>query len=399
MRRLLGWAVVALVCVALAPTPGMSADAIHLVIGGVEVVCDVPPLLIDGRMLVPIRVISEKLGCTVAWHPAIQTVTVSGPGSTHAIPPVTPGRVHLVINGVEAYPDVPPQIVNGRVMVPIRFVSEAFGFTVGWLPKAHAVLIGPQRPLLEVHFIDVGHGNCTFVKLPHGETMLIDSGDDAHVDSVLAYLDAQGVTSLDYIIATHPDPEHVAGLDEVVEKLPVGMVVMSDQTGESAICADLMAVIQDKGVVVYEPSMLMHLVSKYATTVCVFGSPRAYDNVNDGSIAVEIWNGAILIALLSDRETQGLEDLIMTPEFYLADVLGVGNHGSDTSSTLRMTAPGQPDYAIISVGADNQCGCPAPSTLEALEAAGAAIYRTDLHGTIVVFATERSAWVVTEAIP
>jgi len=399
VRRLVALAVVASVCVVLVSVPVLSADTIHLVVNRVEVYPDVPPLLVDGRVLVPIRVISENLGYDVFWHADVRTVTVDSPGQSHPIPPLSPGDVHLVINGVEGHPDVPPRIVDGRVMVPIRFVSEAFYLDVEWLQQARAVSVGQQGRLLEVHFIAVGQGDCTLVKLSCGETMLVDGGDDAHAGDVLAYLQTQGVTSLNYVIATHPDPEHVGGLDEVVEALPVGTVILSDQAAQSEVCAELMAAIQDKGVASRPPFRLECLVQEHDTTVCLYGPKKAYDNVDDGSIVVEIWNGSIIVALMGDRETQGVEDLLGTGEFCYADVLRVGDHGSDTSSTAKLTAPNSPRYAVISVGATNESGFPAQSTLQTLDAVGATVYRTDLNGTVVAFATEQSVWLVTEIAP
>ncbi len=157
-----------LLCLALVATPVLSANAIHLVINGTEALPDVPPQLLNNRVPVPIRVISENLGFDVAWYQDIQTVTVKRKGETYPLPAVMAGWIHLVINGVEVYPDVPPQVVGGRVMVPIRFISQAFGLEVNWYQQAQMVAVGPLGPVLEVHFIDVGQADSILVELPDG---------------------------------------------------------------------------------------------------------------------------------------------------------------------------------------------------------------------------------------
>jgi len=106
-----------------------AADPIGLVINGVDVDCDVPPLLIKGRTLVPVRVVSEYLGATVGWDPANQRVDVEMPGRKVVL---TIGSAEASVDGKTVELDSPACVVDGRTMVPIRFVSEALGAVVSW---------------------------------------------------------------------------------------------------------------------------------------------------------------------------------------------------------------------------------------------------------------------------
>ncbi len=141
MKRMWLAALSILASLALATSVAQTAAAIQLIINGDPINLDVPPQVVNGRVLVPIRVISETLGFDVEWNSAAQAVTVTRRGESYPLPELSPGPLHLVIDGVEVYPDVPPAIVSGRLMVPIRIVSEAMGLVVAWDPVASIVRV------------------------------------------------------------------------------------------------------------------------------------------------------------------------------------------------------------------------------------------------------------------
>ena len=121
-----------------------AAASIRLLVNGAEIVPDVAPQNVAGRVLVPLRTVAETLGYDVAWHPAEQAVTVCRGGESFALPPdLDPAYIHLFVNGVELQPDVPPKIIDGRTMVPIRAVAEALGIEVAWDGDYRAVIVGP----------------------------------------------------------------------------------------------------------------------------------------------------------------------------------------------------------------------------------------------------------------
>jgi len=396
VRKLLVLAAIVM-CVALVTGPAFSAGTVRLVINATEVRPDVPPQNISGRVLVPIRVISENLGFDVVWHQEIQTVTVNHKGEAFPIPQVTPGSVHLVIDGVEVHPDVPPQNVGGRIMVPIRVVSQAFDLEVNWHQDAQMVTVGPLGPVIEVHFIDVGQADCILVKLPKGENILVDGGNDADADTVLAYLAAEKVTSLDYVVATHPHDDHLGGLAEVIEALPVGVVILPRQASESDAYVHLLATIQAERLHLEYADRVWKLVQDGAVAVDVLGPTKAtYSDPNDCSVVLRVSNGSMDFLLTGDAGVEAENDVLSTGFPVDAEVLKVGYHGNGASTTAQFLAEVDPDYAVISVGEGNAYGLPAARTLAALSAAGVTVYRTDLDGTIVATATENSVWFDTE---
>ncbi|MCL6548971.1 MAG: MBL fold metallo-hydrolase [Alicyclobacillus sp.] len=269
-----------------------SGTAARLIVNGDLVSSDVPPQNVHGRVLVPIRMVSEALGFDVVWHQEIQTVTVSRKGETYPIPQVTPGRIHLVVNGQEIFPDVPPQNINGRVMVPIRAVSEAFGLKVEWNQAAQAAIVGDLGPVVEVHFIDVGQGDAILVELPDGTNILVDGGPEGAATTILSVLAQEGIDRLDYVVATHPHADHIAGLDEVIESIPVGAVVMPQRSKDTQSYADLMAAISAAGLQPTWAEARTTLVDTDQADVFVLGPVRlTYSDDNDCSVVLKITYG------------------------------------------------------------------------------------------------------------
>jgi hypothetical protein len=124
-----------------------SAYGISIIVNGSQVSSDVPPQIVNGCTMVPVRVISEAIGANVSWDPDTQTVTLLDNGVHVAM---TLGGYTLE-NGSPITLDNPAQIINGRVMVPIRFIAEAFGCQVNWDAANQAVEISsgsaePQAP-------------------------------------------------------------------------------------------------------------------------------------------------------------------------------------------------------------------------------------------------------------
>jgi len=136
---------VALIFASVPPSFPAAAAAgdIALEIGGVSVETDVPPIIVDGRTLVPVRVVSENLGASVDWDAATQTVIIVAP-TKRIILPV--GRPIATVNGETIILDVPARIVSGRTMVPIRFVSEALDAAVDWVPEERLVTVFLPQP-------------------------------------------------------------------------------------------------------------------------------------------------------------------------------------------------------------------------------------------------------------
>ncbi|MDP4118992.1 MAG: stalk domain-containing protein, partial [Bacillota bacterium] len=148
---------------------GIFADTqenISICIDGRNIKTDVNPVILQGRTLVPLRSISEAVGASVNWDKQSQGIElVYGNKKVN----LSIGSTMAYDNGRQVFLEVPPQIINGRTMVPIRFVAECFGFNISWNNKTNTVIIETNTDrLMKVHFLDVGQGDSIFIQLPNG---------------------------------------------------------------------------------------------------------------------------------------------------------------------------------------------------------------------------------------
>ncbi len=252
------------------------------------------------------------------------------------------------------------------------------------------------RPL-SVHFIDVGQGDAILVLLPNGQNMLIDAGDNGLGPRVVAYLKEQGVTRVDYLVATHPHADHIGGMPEVIEAFEIGKVYMPRTGHTTRIYERLLLAIKEKGLTVIEARTGVVLFDEPELKVRLVGPvPGTYTSLNDYSAVVHLRYRYTAFLFTGDAEAASEGRMIAAGGFWPhkpaepagvvldADVLKVGQHGSRSSTTAAFLEAVSPTIAVISVGADNRYGHPHADTLARLQAAGVTVYRTDLHGTVVI---------------
>jgi N-acetylmuramoyl-L-alanine amidase len=132
-----------------------SSD-IKIQLDGEEITCDVAPVIVDDRTLVPFRAIFEAMGATVGWNQSTYEATVTYDST---VVTVKIGSTNATINGITKTLDVPSQIINDRTMIPVRFVSENLGFTVDWDNTARAVLLSSPVRQCTISKVTVSPGS------------------------------------------------------------------------------------------------------------------------------------------------------------------------------------------------------------------------------------------------
>ena len=233
----------------------------------------------------------------------------------------------------------------------------------------------------EVHYLDVGQGLSVLVR-SGDHALLYDGGDRNHSSFVVAYLKRQGITKLDYLIASHYDADHLSGLIGVLHTTEVDTVLGPDYEHTSKTYTSFQSAVTDAGKTVYHPTAGSdyQLRDAYFTVV---GPIKSYTDSNNNSIAIRIVNGDNSFLLTGDAETQSEEDMCRSGLNLYSDVICPGHHGSSNATTSLLLAYTQPTWAVISVGAGNDYGHPHQATLQRLADAGVTVLRTDEHGTIV----------------
>ncbi len=239
---------------------------------------------------------------------------------------------------------------------------------------------------LQVHFIDVGQGDCTLV-MSGGKALLIDAGENGHETEVLNYLRSTGVKRLDYIIATHQHSDHIGGLPEVLEEFGADNLIMPRLTKaqtptNSTYTAFLKAVkASDAKVISAKPGLIYALgdaefeILGPVTDDC--------EDINSMSAVTKITYGETSFLITGDAERDEELEIMDNGAYLDCDVLRVGHHGSSTSSCKPFLDAVTPEVCVISCGADNDYGHPHDKVLDRLENYTDDIYRTDICGSIV----------------
>lgn len=238
-----------------------------------------------------------------------------------------------------------------------------------------------QGAAAEVHFIDVGQADSILI-ISKGQTVLIDAGTNSSGPSVLKYIKDQGITKIDYLIGTHPHEDHIGGLDDIINGLDIGQVILPRHSSNTRTYEDVLAAVKNKGLKITAAKA----GNSFDAGECSFrllAPDGEYDDTNNYSVVTHMTVGSVSMLFTGDAETQSEQRILDSGASVKSDLLKVGHHGSSTSTSAQFLAAVSPKYAVISAGKGNSYGHPHEETLEALQEAGAEIYRTDLLGTII----------------
>ena len=240
----------------------------------------------------------------------------------------------------------------------------------------------PPTGILEAHFIDVGQGDSILIKTAD-KNILIDGGDRGN--TVVNYLRNQGVSSLDLVIGTHPHADHIGGLINVMDAIPVREIIDTGVAHTTITFEDYLDVIDAKDIIFTEgrAGMTRNLGGGAEMEIIHPTSPSS-SHLNNASIVCRVTFGEVSFMFTGDAE-QAAEKKILNRGYELnSDILKVGHHGSNTSTTSSFLSAVSPSTAIIKCGSGNTYGHPHEETLARLTNAGVDIYRTDTQGTIVI---------------
>ena len=250
-----------------------------------------------------------------------------------------------------------------------------------------------------VSYLDVGQGDSEFIQLPNGKCMLIDAGNEKNASEIIHRISGLGYTKIDYLVATHPHADHIGGMREIIENFEIGKIYMPRVTYDSETYEKLLFSVMDKnlsindakaGDIIYKNNdLLIEILSPLSTS---------YDEINNFSAVIRLKYGNNTFLFMGDAEETVERDILRSysAEKLKADVLKVGHHGSDTSSSLSFINTVLPDYAVIEVGKGNKYNHPNYETINTLSLAGAEILRTDAAGNIYMISDKNNIKVVCE---
>jgi competence protein ComEC len=244
---------------------------------------------------------------------------------------------------------------------------------------------------LSITFLDVGQGESSVVKLPDTRIMLIDGGmhtPDMGRMVVAPYLWSQGAREIDFLVVSHPHPDHFGGLAYIMDNFRVGEIWVNGR--ETPVAREFFQKIQNKKI----PQRILNrgdLVETSQYRIVIFhptdgffaDSPRGdFSNENNDSLVMKVESKSLSVLFTGDIETEAEESMVQLGHWLKSDIIKVPHHGSKTSNTPAFIETVRPRVAVVSVGKNNPFKHPHAETIQRYRDAGLNIFRTDRDGAI-----------------
>ena len=231
--------------------------------------------------------------------------------------------------------------------------------------------ISIEKGKLNILFFDVGQADSELI-IYDNKTMLIDAGNTKDGEKIVNAIKTLGISKLDYVIGTHVHEDHIGGMNFIIDNFEIGEFYLPYK--------NLLKSLANKNLSINETVIGDKI--ELSNIICEVMSVRndEPENANESSIVLELTYGNKKYLFMGDAETKNEEERTWND----VDVLKVGHHGSNTSSSINFLNQVSPEIAIISVGAENSYGLPKEKIIDRLKKIGTEIYRTDLDGTIQI---------------
>lgn len=308
-----------------------------------------------------------------------------------------------------------PRFIPDRLQLGLFFLAMAaitflkrpawrWGVTGGLLAGMLAVSLAPGiRPAkaFSVALLSVGQGESTLLTFPDGKTMLIDGGGSLHESRfdvgerlVAPALWGLGVRRIDYLVLTHAHPDHLNGLTYIARTFPIGEFWEGEDVESGERYEELKRILDGKGVRSLRLSSSTRPFLVGGVGVTVLNPSREGDgpvDVNDQSLVLRFSKGPFSLLMTGDAGVAVQRRLLSRPEQVRCTVLKVPHHGSRLTNLPEFFKEAAPQVALITVGYGNRFRFPAPETVAALQRNGAVVYRTDLHGSVMIVTSDETA--------
>ena len=232
-----------------------------------------------------------------------------------------------------------------------------------------------------IKFIDVGQGEAILIALPE-KTMLIDAGPTGSAPKIAQVLQELGRNKIDYLVATHPDEDHIGGMADVISSTQIGTIYAPNKTNNTATYRKFLTAIQNNNlqITLAEAGTIIDQTDSYKLEILWPKKDANFPDTNDYSIIIKLTVGNKMFLFTGDAPTSAILD--SNPGHI--DVLKVSHHGSRTGTTEQLVRKLSPTYAVLSYALDNSYGHPMQSVLNALRKHSVEVWGTGANGTITI---------------
>ena len=232
-----------------------------------------------------------------------------------------------------------------------------------------------------IKFIDVGQGEAILIALPE-KTVLIDAGPTGSAPKIAQVLQELGRDKIDYLVATHPDEDHIGGMADVISSTQIGTIYAPNKTNNTATYRKFLTAIQNNNlqITLAEAGTIIDQTDSYKLEILWPKKDANFPDSNDYSIIIKLTVGNKTFLFTGDAPTNAI--LNSNPGHI--DVLKLSHHGSRTGTTEQLVRKLSPTYAILSYAVDNPYGHPMQSVLNALRKHSVEVWGTGANGTITI---------------
>ena len=232
-----------------------------------------------------------------------------------------------------------------------------------------------------IKFIDVGQGEAILIALPE-KTILIDAGPTGSAPKIAQVLQELGRDKIDYLVATHPDEDHIGGMADVISSTQIGTIYAPNKTNNTATYRKFLTAIQNNNlqITLAEAGTIIDQTDDYKLEILWPKKDAIFPETNDYSIIIKLTVGNKTFLFTGDAPTNAI--LNSNPGHI--DVLKLSHHGSRTGTTEVLIHKLSPTYAVLSYAVDNSYGHPMQSVLNALHKHSVEVWGTGANGTITI---------------
>ena len=356
-------------------------------------------------------VILPLFGLSLALGLSFLLLSFVSANSAILLAPVVEGSVSLLFRAAELFGRTPPvnvpayqmSIVVTVALTGLLLLSALTGrqralYSICFLVMLQLLLripflsIGVHRDGVRIAFLDVGEGDCCVIESGRNRVVIVDTGDTGYetVESQISeYLAARGVRKVDLLILTHPHDDHFGDAEEILKRYTVSHIIGIEPQWESASYAGLLRIIRQRRIP-YFPALRGDTVRFESSCFAFLGPGRSpleecLPSENDHSLVMKLTLCGLSILFSGDAESCAEGDMVERYGRLLeSDVLKTGHHGSRTSTTEAFLEEVNPELAVISCDRAGKFDHPSPEIVDRFGERGITVYRTDIHGGILL---------------